>query len=157
MKKLLLLLLVFPFVFSSCSDDDDDSSKIVGTWMEKPSKVVEVITNNEKATQAIKDDVASWSYDGIFVFTPDGKYTYTDGDADSDVQFGTYTLSGKSLKLTTSEGGSHTRDVYFSGNTFYADVDQTERFKDEIKYLVPNEVDVEVTKVIIRYTNERVK
>lgn len=154
MKKVLFLLLVFPFVYSSCSDDDDNYSnaEIVGTWILQSSTAKEVVSNNDRATQAIKGDISSSNDDETFIFTPDGRIIVSDG---KDTASGTYRLKGNKLTLDIS-GDRGTIDISISGNTFSADADETEYYQDQVNYLVPNEKDVVVSKVITSYTYRRI-
>lgn len=153
MKKLLLLLLVFPLFIASCSDDDDDytNSDLVGTWVLQSSTAKEVKTNNDKATQAIKDDIAEFNDEESYVFSSDGKFTSSDGE---DEVSGTYNLKGNTLTLTVY-GGSMSTSIHLSGNTFSSDIDETEYYQDEIEYLVPNETGISVSKVVTTYTYKR--
>lgn len=153
MKKLILFLLVFPFVFGSCSSDDDGGTNadIVGTWVLQSVTAKEVKTNNAKATQAINDDIISSLDDGTYTFTTNGKVTLSDGE---DVLSGTYSLKGNKLTFTMS-GVDISVNINLSNNTFSSDIDETEYYQDEVKYLVPNEKNVTVSKVITTYTYKR--
>jgi hypothetical protein len=140
--------MVFPFILSSCSKDDNYSnSDIVGTWILSHCTVKEVKTNNDKATQAIQHDIVTYSDDEMLSFTEDGKFISSEGN-------GTYSLNGNKLTLT-AYGESKTVTVNLSDNTFSVDVDETEYYQDEIEYLVPNEKNVIVSKVITTYTYEK--
>lgn len=150
MKKLLLLLLVLPFLVS-CSDDDDNysNSDIVGTWLLQSSTAKEVTTNNERATQAIKDDIAGFTSDEVMTFTSDGQVT---GSSDGEQISGTYSLRGNTLTLNILQLGSASINIRISNNTFSYDLDETEDYQDYVNYLVPNETGVVVSKVITTYT-----
>lgn len=167
MKKLLLLLL-FPFVLFACGSDDDDNNdngngngngngnptfSIVGTWIEQPSTDKEVITNNEKATKAIKRDIAKYEDPSTIVFTQKGKITVKGSEGEGS---GTYTLEGNKLSYTFP--GQEKTSIYIyniTDNTFSYDEDYTKEYQDVIYDLVPNEKNVVVSKVIITQNYKR--
>lgn len=155
MKKLFALLLVLTFTFASCSDDDDEysNSDIVGTWVLESASAKEVKTNNDKATEAIKKDVAE-AVDETeeMTFSADGKFVSIDGEGDS--YEGTYSLKGAKLTLTVM-GISNSTTIKLSKDRLSSDVDETEYYADEVEYLVPSEKDVKVSKVITTYTYKK--
>lgn len=154
MKKILFLFLMLPLLVACGSDDDDDytNSDIVGTWVLQSSIAKEVKTNSNEATQAIKDDIAIPNDSEVsYTFAADGKVTINEDD---DIVSGTYSLSGNKLTMTIY-GEKATVTISLSANTFSSDVDETEYYQDEIKYLLPKEKDVVVSKVITSYTYKR--
>lgn len=153
MKKSLTLILLAT-LFISCSSDDDDysNSDIVGTWTFLSSAAKEVKTNNDKATQAIKKDMTVYGNgETTLTFSADGTYFTS---SYGEVWGGTYSLKGNTLTLT-SDGETESSNIQLSNNTFSADIDETDYYEDEVKYLVPNETNVVVSKAITTYTYQR--
>lgn len=149
MRKLLSLILCVT-LFASCSSDDDNytNDDIVGSWILQSAKVKEVKTNNEKATQVIKDIIANSDVGTTILFSVDGKVNMIHGD---ETESGTYSLKGNTLTITVS-GKTNSDKIHLSKNSFSSDSDMTSDFQSIVKYLVPEEKDVVVEKVIATYT-----
>lgn len=152
MKKLLLLLLFIPLFLNSCSDDDNKNYDLAGTWVFESYTAKEIKTNNSNATQAIKKKIAETTDSCIYVFLPDGTFTFIDED---DISSGTYELKGNTLTIKEENKKSVSIKINLNENTFSSDRDETEKYQNMIKYLVPNEKDVIISKVITKYTYKR--
>lgn len=154
MKKIFLFFLLAIFV--GCSDDDNDNvinRNIVGSWTLESTSPKEVLTNNDKATQAIKDDIESYIGDSSesYIFTSDGKVTALDGKIELS---GTYKLKGNIL-IIDIYGETFFQAIRLTESTFSGDIDETEYYQENIQYLVPNEHNVSVKKVITTYNYKK--
>ncbi len=104
---MLLMAMTLSLVTVSCSDDEEEepapaqtqngTNSIVGTWSQ----------SNE------------WGTD-TYIFNADGTYvnTWTEKDKGSDSDYGTYSLSGNRLVMTSStDGFTESFTVTISGST----------------------------------------
>jgi len=147
MKKFLLLILLATLLVA-CSDDDNDyENEIVGSWTLE-SVTPKINTNNDKVTQAIRDDIEN-SNDLVLEFTENGKViTY---ENNLKVDEGTYTLKGEKLTLKFPDGDSSTLTINIFGDALSYSIDLTDIYQEEIAEMLPNETNIVVSRVNISY------
>lgn len=164
MKKLISLIFLVTLFFGCSSSDDDDkkdvytNADLVGTWTVQTITPKEVKTNKDKVTKAVKDKIDKYidTNDEVFTFFADGKMNYSMGSFETT---GTYQVKGNQLSYSMpDERGdmvSVTRTIKISGNTYSLDIDQTEYYQGQMKYMFPDENDIVVSKVIVTFTSKK--
>ena len=82
MKKIsfLLLSLLFVICFLSCSDDDEDASILLGTWRFDGDPEIEIVSNNQEATELIKKEVKRLTFSGQLQFDDNGEFGHSNYD-----------------------------------------------------------------------------
>ncbi len=124
MRKFLISFL-FCTLFLGCSDDNSPGNQIiVGTWGDEVVTIKEVVTDNDKATEALKISLLG-NEPLIYTFTDDGHFVIKD-KSDYLPLVGTYKLEGNTLTLNYGgefEGKVFTYEISLSANTLSFDVD----------------------------------
>lgn len=153
MKKIFIPILLC-FLFSACSNDDtSDKQNIVGTWGDEIVVVTEISTNNEKATEALKETLTE-SEPATLTFTKDGRCITTFNE---DFKFEeAYIIEGDSLTFHYSKEGkdvNYSHKFILSKNTLAIKMDMTDYTKN-IHF--PSEIgDFIAYKVIVTKTYKR--
>ena len=104
--------------FSACSDDDENMlpatpENIAGTW-QSIQEDGWAFKGGEKDTWSNKlpDEEDGWYM--TYSFDKNGSYTeseYSDGDEDGFSTYGTYSISGNKITLTTDYGSPAIREI----------------------------------------------